>query len=84
MKFDAGTKTAYEALSDFIIDFLESIAYYDSVIIGIWTDTLGSDVIYGDLGLDEIYFWDDWYEGGTIKVRYIIGLLTIDKLISII
>ena len=83
VKFDASQKTAYKALSDFIMDFFESnFNCYDSVIIGIWTDTLDSDVIYGDLGLDEIYFLDDWYEGGTVKVRYIIGLLTIDELIS--
>lgn len=81
--FDARYENVYKALSNFIIDFFKNTSYcYDSVVIGIWTDTLKSDVVFGDLNGDEIEFLTDWYEGGRVKVRYIIGLLTIDSLIS--
>lgn len=83
VRFDANEKDAYKALSDFIIDFFKTTSYcYDSVLIGIWTDTLKSDVVFGDLNEDKIEFLTDWYEGGRVKVRYIVGLLTLDSIIS--
>ena len=75
-------RNAYNALSDFLVSRLTPMETFDDIFVGIWTDVLGNSAEYAQLYDCHYEFDNDWYEGGSVKVRYIIGLTTLDDFIT--